>query len=77
MLHLSSVSCLPVEIEDDLRDQSKEPNHKGMLRLELHRQPLVLGLGVLRRGFRTRTVCHCAGCCAEDNITRIKSSIKS
>jgi hypothetical protein len=51
--------------KENIRDQSEEANHKGMLRLELHRQPLVLGLEVLRRGIRTRTVCHCARRCAE------------
>jgi hypothetical protein len=51
--------------KENLRDQSEKSNHKGMLRLKLYRQPFVLGLEVLRRGIRTRTVCHCEGWCAE------------
>jgi hypothetical protein len=62
MLNCWLVSSQVINIEDILRDQGEEPNHKSMLRLELYRQPLVLGLGVLRWGFRTRTVCHCASC---------------
>ena len=52
-------------LKDNVRDQSEQSDHKGMLRLELQRLPLVLGLGVWRRGFRIRTVCHCAGWCVE------------
>lgn len=58
-------------LKDDLRDQSEEPDHKGMLRLELHREPLVLGLGIIRRGFRTRTVCHCCRRACREVITRV------
>ena len=43
----------------DIRDQREEADHESMLGLELHRQPLVLGLEVLRWGIRARSVRHC------------------
>lgn len=46
-------------IQQDVRNQSEEADHEGMLGLELHRQPLVLGLEVLRWGIRARSIGHC------------------
>jgi hypothetical protein len=50
---------IEARLQQDVRDQREEADHEGMLGLELHRQPLVLSLEVLRWGIRARIVRHC------------------